>query len=161
MAEIYSDFIFKDIPFLVRWLKMEWSDRWKHEFSEHTAKQTAEYYFNTYLENWERPEVKSALESVPALMQWDGMCLHSIRAVAKLGQITIFLTEQIHTRLSILIDYNFHSHSTDLNYTTRQSCLVSSRLPKSLVCCFSITPLQLVQPQKIIISALQAKIMSV
>jgi hypothetical protein len=71
VAQIYSDFIFKDVPFLVRWLKLEWTDRWKHEFPQHVAKQTAEYYFNAYLENWERPEVKHALETSAALMQWD------------------------------------------------------------------------------------------
>jgi phosphodiesterase/alkaline phosphatase D-like protein len=50
---------------------MDWDRKWKHEFSEETSKQCAEYYFNAYAENWERDEVKSANQSIPGIMQWD------------------------------------------------------------------------------------------
>lgn len=67
----YIDFIFEDIPFLKRWIEMEWNVRWQHEFSAKTEAEVSEYHFNTYCENWERPEVKIALANVPALMSWD------------------------------------------------------------------------------------------
>lgn len=45
--------------------------RWQHEFSPEIESQVSEYHFNTYCENWERPEVKMTLANVPALMSWD------------------------------------------------------------------------------------------
>ena len=42
------DFIFEDIPFLKRWIELDWDTKWKHEWSEETSRQAAEYYFNTY-----------------------------------------------------------------------------------------------------------------
>ncbi|KAK4697921.1 hypothetical protein P7C70_g8134, partial [Phenoliferia sp. Uapishka_3] len=69
--QIYIDFIFKDVPFLAAWIKMEWDVKWAHEFSYETSEYCASYSFFTYLETWERPEVKSALCSAPALMMWD------------------------------------------------------------------------------------------
>lgn len=70
-TQIYIDFIFKDIPFLKRWVEMEWEAKWTHEFSAETSKYVASYSFFTYFETWERPEVKAALRSSPALMMWD------------------------------------------------------------------------------------------
>ncbi len=67
----YIDFIFDDVPFLKRWVQMEWEIKWAHEFSDKTKQEVQEYHFNTYCENWERPEVKLALANVPALMSWD------------------------------------------------------------------------------------------
>jgi len=67
----YIDMIFDDIPFLKRWVGMEWNHKWKHEFSAKTEHEVSQYHFNMYLENWERPEVKLALANVPALMSWD------------------------------------------------------------------------------------------
>jgi hypothetical protein len=69
--QIYIDFIFEDIPFLKRWIDMEWDHKWAHEFSDEVSRQVAEYYFNAYAESWQRDEVKAALESVPGIMQWD------------------------------------------------------------------------------------------
>ncbi|KAL8292292.1 hypothetical protein RQP46_001758 [Phenoliferia psychrophenolica] len=69
--QIYIDFIFKDIPFLKRWVEMEWEHKWTHEFSAETSMYCASYSFFTYFETWERPEVKAALRSAPALMMWD------------------------------------------------------------------------------------------
>lgn len=68
--QIYSDFIFADIPFLKRWLKFDWDLKWTHEFSEETSNYVAQYYFNTYHETWERKEVRTALQTIPALMVW-------------------------------------------------------------------------------------------
>lgn len=67
----YIDFIFDDVPFLKRWVSMEWNAKWKHEFSAKTEAEVSRYHFNTYMENWERPEVKLALANVPSLMSWD------------------------------------------------------------------------------------------
>jgi PhoD related phosphatase len=70
--QTYIDFVFEDIPFLKRWIEMEWDHKWKNEFSEETLKQVAEYYFNAYTESWGRDEVKAANQNVPGTMQWDG-----------------------------------------------------------------------------------------
>jgi len=70
--QIYIYFIFKDIPFLKRWTQeMEYEVMYKHEFSEEVSRQCANYYFCTYAENWERPEVKRSLQTCPAIMSWD------------------------------------------------------------------------------------------
>lgn len=50
---------------------MPWNDKWKHEFSAKTEEQVCQYHFNTYMENWERKEVKLALANIPSLMSWD------------------------------------------------------------------------------------------
>ena len=69
--QTYIDFIFKDIPFLKRWTssEMDFDTMYKHEFSEEVSTQCASYYFHTYCENWERPEVKSALQSCPVCLR--------------------------------------------------------------------------------------------
>ncbi|KAI5480135.1 hypothetical protein MNV49_001795 [Pseudohyphozyma bogoriensis] len=70
--QIYIDNIFEDIPFLKRWIEMPFEGvKWKHEFSEETAKYCASYYFFSYFETWERKECKKALRTCPALMTWD------------------------------------------------------------------------------------------
>lgn len=69
--QTYSDFLMLDIPWMQKWLKMEWDTKWKHEFSEETSRQVSEYYFNLYHETWERDEVRKALQTMPSLMMWD------------------------------------------------------------------------------------------
>ena len=67
----YIDFIFEDIPYLKDWVDMEWNIKWTCDFREDLEKQIEQYHFNTYVENWERPEVKNALASIPSIMMWD------------------------------------------------------------------------------------------
>ncbi|CAF0795217.1 unnamed protein product [Adineta ricciae] len=69
--QTYIDFIFEDIPFLKDWVDMEWNAKWTCDFRDDLREQVEEYHFNTYVENWERPEVKNALASIPSLMMWD------------------------------------------------------------------------------------------
>jgi hypothetical protein len=67
----YIDFIFEDIPYLKDWVDMEWNIKWTCDFRDDLKEQIEEYHFNTYVENWERPEVKNALASIPSIMMWD------------------------------------------------------------------------------------------
>ncbi|CAF1344833.1 unnamed protein product [Didymodactylos carnosus] len=67
----YIDFIFEDCPYLKDWVDMEWNKKWTCDFREDLREQVERYHFNMYTENWERPEVKYALETVPSLMTWD------------------------------------------------------------------------------------------
>jgi hypothetical protein len=69
--QCYIDNIFEDIPYLRKWVKMEWNIKWTCDFHDHLKEQIEQYYFNTYLEAWELPETKKALASVPSLMMWD------------------------------------------------------------------------------------------
>jgi hypothetical protein len=67
----YIDFIFEDVPYLKDWVEMEWNEKWTCDFRDDLKQQVEEYHFNTYVQNWERPEVKNALASIPSLMMWD------------------------------------------------------------------------------------------
>ncbi|ORY84400.1 hypothetical protein BCR37DRAFT_391981 [Protomyces lactucae-debilis] len=67
----YIDNIFDDIPFLKRWVEMDWNTKWQHEFSQKTEEEVCRYHMYMALENWERPEVKLALANIPSLMSWD------------------------------------------------------------------------------------------
>ncbi|CAF3489879.1 unnamed protein product [Rotaria sp. Silwood1] len=69
--QTYIDFIFEDIPFLKHWIDMEWITKWSCDFQDDLREQVEQYHFNTYVENWERPEVKNALASIPSIMMWD------------------------------------------------------------------------------------------
>ena len=69
--QTYIDFIFEDVPYLKDWVEMEWNSKWTCDFREDLQEQVEEYHFNTYVQNWERPEVKHALASIPSLMMWD------------------------------------------------------------------------------------------
>jgi hypothetical protein len=67
----YIDFMFEDVPYLKEWVDMEWNEKWTCDFRDDLKQQVEEYHFNTYIQNWERSEVKNALASIPSLMQWD------------------------------------------------------------------------------------------
>ena len=67
----YIDFLFEDVPYLKQWVEMEWNKKWTCDFRDDLKLQVEEYHFNSYIQNWERPEVKNALASVPGLMMWD------------------------------------------------------------------------------------------
>ncbi|CAF0772633.1 unnamed protein product [Rotaria sordida] len=67
----YIDFIFEDIPYLQDWVNMEWNKKWTSDFHNDLKEQVEEYHFNSYIQNWERKEVKNALASIPSLMMWD------------------------------------------------------------------------------------------
>ncbi|CAF0958615.1 unnamed protein product [Adineta ricciae] len=67
----YIDFMFEDIPYLKEWVEMEWNSKWTCDFRDDLREQVEEYYFNSYVQNWERPEVKNALASIPSVMMWD------------------------------------------------------------------------------------------
>ncbi|CAF1291619.1 unnamed protein product [Adineta ricciae] len=70
--QIYIDFIFEDVPFLRAWVNMEWNAKWTTDFRDDLKEQVEEYYFNTYVENWNcRLEIRKALQSIPSLMMWD------------------------------------------------------------------------------------------
>ena len=69
--QTYIDFIFEDVPYLKEWVEMEWNEKWTCDFRDDLHQQVEEYHFNTYVQNWERPEVKNALASIPSLMMWD------------------------------------------------------------------------------------------
>jgi hypothetical protein len=69
--QTYIDFIFEDVPYLKDWVDMEWNEKWTCDFRDDLKQQVEEYHFNTYAQNWERPEVKNALASIPSLMMWD------------------------------------------------------------------------------------------
>ncbi|UJR20625.1 hypothetical protein I4U23_023750 [Adineta vaga] len=69
--QTYIDFMFEDVPYLKDWVDMEWNLKWTCDFRDDLREQVEEYHFNTYIENWERPEVKNALASIPSLMMWD------------------------------------------------------------------------------------------
>ena len=69
--QTYIDFIFEDIPFLKTWGEMKWNDKWTCDFQDDLRQQIEQYHFNTYVENWERVEVKNALASIPSVMMWD------------------------------------------------------------------------------------------
>ena len=69
--QTYIDFIFEDIPYLREWVEMEWNQKWTCDFRDDLKEQIEQYHFNTYVENWERSEVKNALASIPSLMMWD------------------------------------------------------------------------------------------
>ena len=64
-------FIVEDIPYLKDWVEMEWNEKWTCDFRDDLRQQVEQYHFNTYVENWERSEVKNALASIPSLMMWD------------------------------------------------------------------------------------------
>jgi hypothetical protein len=67
----YIDFMFEDVPYLKDWVEMDWNEKWTCDFRDDLKQQVEEYHFNTYVQNWERPEVKNALASIPSLMMWD------------------------------------------------------------------------------------------
>ena len=67
----YIDFIFEDIPYLKEWVEMEWNQKWTCDFRDDLNAQVEEYHFNSYIQNWERPEVRKALASIPSVMMWD------------------------------------------------------------------------------------------
>ncbi|CAF0953173.1 unnamed protein product [Adineta steineri] len=69
--QTYIDYIFEDVPFLKDWVDMEWNKKWTCDFRDDLKEQVEQYHFNTYVENWERPEVKNALASIPSIMMWD------------------------------------------------------------------------------------------
>jgi hypothetical protein len=67
----YIDFMFEDVPYLKEWVNMEWNEKWTCDYRDDLKQQVEEYHFNSYIQNWERPEVKNALASIPSLMTWD------------------------------------------------------------------------------------------
>lgn len=67
----YIDFMFEDVPYLKQWIDMEWNWKWTCDYLEELNEQVEEYQFNTYVQNWERPEVRKALSTIPSIMQWD------------------------------------------------------------------------------------------
>ena len=67
----YIDFIFEDVPYLKEWVEMDWNTKWTCDFRDDLREQVEQYHFNAYLENWERPEVKNVLASIPSIMMWD------------------------------------------------------------------------------------------
>ena len=67
----YIDFMFEDVPYLKDWVEMEWNKKWTCDFRDDLNEQVEEYHFNSYIQNWERPEVKDALASIPSMMMWD------------------------------------------------------------------------------------------
>ena len=69
--QTYIDYIFEDVPYLRDWVDMPWNEKWTCDFRDDLREQVEQYHFNTYVENWERPEVKNALRSIPSVMMWD------------------------------------------------------------------------------------------
>ncbi|CAF1328464.1 unnamed protein product [Adineta steineri] len=69
--QTYVDFIFEDVPYLKEWVDMEWNQKWTCDFRDDLKEQIEQYHFNSYIQNWERPEVKNALASIPSIMMWD------------------------------------------------------------------------------------------
>ena len=69
--QCYIDSIFEDVPYLKEWVSMEWNTKWTCDYHDDLRKQIEQYHFHTYVENWERPEVKNALASIPSIMMWD------------------------------------------------------------------------------------------
>ena len=67
----YIDFMFEDVPYLKDWVNMEWNQKWTCDYFDELDQQVEEYHFNSYVQNWERPEVKKALASIPSIMTWD------------------------------------------------------------------------------------------
>ena len=67
----YIDFMFEDVPYLKKWVEMEWNKKWTCDYPDDLKEQVEEYHFNSYVQNWERPEVKKALASIPSVMTWD------------------------------------------------------------------------------------------
>ncbi|CAF4911948.1 unnamed protein product [Rotaria sp. Silwood1] len=67
----YMDFMFEDIPYLKDWVDMEWNEKWTCDFRKDLEHQVEEYHFNSYVQTWERSEVRNALASIPSLMTWD------------------------------------------------------------------------------------------
>ncbi|CAF3971055.1 unnamed protein product [Rotaria sp. Silwood2] len=56
----YMDFMFEDIPYLKQWVDMEWNEKWTCDFRHDLEQQIEEYHFNSYVQNWERPEAKKS-----------------------------------------------------------------------------------------------------
>ena len=69
--QTYIDYIFEDVPYLQDWVNMPWNEKWTCDFRDDLREQVEQYHFNTYVENWERPEVRNALSSIPSIMMWD------------------------------------------------------------------------------------------
>ena len=69
--QIYADRILFDVKWLKEWINFEYDKKWSIEMDEATLAEVARYYYDTYLDTYNRPEVRLALQNIPGLQQWD------------------------------------------------------------------------------------------
>jgi hypothetical protein len=69
--QIYADSLWRRIPTLTAWKEKSRREQFEAPFPPELAEEVRAHYFDCYLTHWSRPELRTALASIPQLMMWD------------------------------------------------------------------------------------------
>lgn len=69
--QLYADPIWRTVPALSAWRRLPWRKRRKVRFSPALAEGVTDFYFDSYCNLWEQPQLAPLLACVPSLMMWD------------------------------------------------------------------------------------------
>ncbi len=69
--QIYADSVWRRVPALAAWKDQKRRVQYGAPFPAALAEETRSHYFDAYLAHWSRPELRTALATLPQLMMWD------------------------------------------------------------------------------------------
>ena len=69
--QVYSDEMWKTVPELTAWLKLDKAARLSAPFSRSMRRQVDALFARIYVERWAQPEVAAMMARLPSVMMWD------------------------------------------------------------------------------------------